>query len=66
MELQSSIFVGSIAAVVLADRLILNRYFPRLRFRQWRLTANLIKFLFWPTCLFKAAEYARPHTATST
>jgi hypothetical protein len=56
MELQSAIFVGSIATVFLFDKLVLNKFFPRIRFREWRLTANLIKFIFWPTCLFKVAE----------
>jgi hypothetical protein len=33
MELQSTIFVSSLATVLLVDRLIVNRFFPRVRFQ---------------------------------
>lgn len=56
MEIQSALYVGSMVGVFLFDKLILNRFYPRLRFQEWRLTANVIKFAFWPICIFRVAE----------
>lgn len=57
MDIQSNIFLASLATVLLVDKLLLNRFFPALRFQQWRFTANLIKFVAWPVALFRLGEY---------
>lgn len=56
MEVQTIIFFSSVVGVFLFDKIILNRFYPNFRFREWRLTANLIKYIFWPTCIFNAFE----------
>ena len=63
MDTQANTFIGCFIGVFLFDRIVLNRYFPDIRFRKWRLTANLIKFIFWPFALFKPIEYPSSHSA---
>lgn len=54
---RAHILLGSIATVLLVDKIVLNRFFPKIRFKEWRLTANLIKFIFWPMAIAQPIEY---------
>jgi hypothetical protein len=56
MDKQANIYIGCFLTVFLVDRILLNRFLPGLRFKEWRLTANLIKFGIWPFALFKPLE----------
>ena len=51
VEKRTYTLLGSIATVLLVDKIVLNRFFPRIRFKKWRLTANLIKFIVWPMAI---------------
>ena len=62
MNTQANTYIGCFIGVFLFDRFVLNRYFPEIRFRKWRLTANLIKFMIWPFALFKPIEYPSSHS----
>jgi hypothetical protein len=65
MDIQSNIFLASLATVLLVDKLVLSRFFPALRFKEWRATANVIKFVVWPVALFRIGEYPCDHAATT-
>lgn len=55
MKKQANVYLGCLASVVVVDKLVLNKFFPTLRFKTWRLTANVIKYIFWPFAIFGPA-----------
>lgn len=57
MDRQANLFIASVAGVFLVDRFAINRLLPSIRFQKWRLTANVIKFLVWPSIIFNVVEY---------
>ena len=57
LNVQSNIFIGCVVGVFLFDRFILNRFAPQIRFQEWRLTANILKFVLWPSAIFQVFEY---------
>ena len=57
MDRQANLFIGSVVGVFLVDRYAVSKLFPNIRFQKWRLTANVIKFLMWPSIIFNVAEY---------
>jgi hypothetical protein len=56
MKKQANVYIGCLASVVVFDKLILDKLLPNFRFKQWRLTANIIKYVFWPFAVFNPAE----------
>lgn len=60
---KTDILLSCIAGVFIVDKLILNRFFPKLRFKEWRLTANLLKFIVWPSLIYQPLRYASFHAS---
>jgi hypothetical protein len=57
MDMQANLFIGSVVGVFLVDRYAISKFLPNIRFQKWRLTANVIKFLVWPSIIFNVVEY---------
>lgn len=63
---QSNLFIASVIGVFVVDRYAVNRWLPSIRFKKWRLTANLIKFFVWPYIIYKFAEYLSHYSVSTT
>lgn len=55
-DVEANIYLGALVTVLLVDWVVLKRVAPGFRFKEWRLTAWIMKLAVWPYALFSVGE----------